>query len=58
MKVRVTFVLAHPGPHNEGQYLRVEEVADDGDQWKADRWLNGDETFTGIQLLQTGESST
>lgn len=54
MKVRVTFVLAHPTLHEKGQYLRVEEGFYDGSKWKVERWLNGDETYTGIQLQQDG----
>lgn len=52
---RVTFTLSYPAPHERGQNLRVEEGSYDADTWKVARWLNGDETFTGIQLPQAGD---
>lgn len=55
LNVRVSFVLSHPAPHQKAQYLRVEEGTYDGDQWKVERWLNGDETFTGIRFPQEGD---
>ncbi len=54
INVRVTFTLEHPAPHEKGQYLRVEEGTYDGARWNVKRWLNGDETFTGIVFPPEG----
>ena len=54
LNARVTFALSHPQPHERWQYIRVEEGTYDGDIWKLSRWLNGDETFSGIVLRPEG----
>jgi hypothetical protein len=51
---RVVFVLANPGPDERAQYLRAEEISYDDAKWTASRWLNDDETFTGIQFGSQG----
>lgn len=55
LNARVSFTLAHPALHQKAQYLRVEEGTYEGDQWNVERWLNGDETFVGIQLRPQGD---
>ena len=54
LNARVTFSLSHPQPHERWQYIRVEEGTYDGGTWKPSRWLNGDETFSGIVMRPEG----
>jgi hypothetical protein len=51
---RVDFSLAHPGVHEQPQYLRVEQGAYEGTSWKSARWLNGDETDYGLNFGDNG----
>jgi beta-galactosidase GanA len=51
---RVNFVLAYPAVHQHPQDLRVEQGTYDGANWMPSRWLNGDETDSGLLFGQDG----
>lgn len=50
----VDFVLTHPEMREHPRYLRVEEGTYQGTAWKSDRWLNGDETDSGLDFGNEG----